>query len=206
MSFGVFVSSKPWVADVPLREDRLIGLAAEGDAHAFDDLMGRYDRELRSFLGRRTDSENLEDIMQDVRLAAWNGLRTFDRRSRFKTWLYSVAIHKYKDHYRKRARVDHEVPIAHLEGGFAGPDAFAQSDSKEFVRAILDTLSEDQREVIELYYCGSLNLPEISRTLGRNLNTVKYQFYRAHAQIADTLRRQKAVEASIQGDPHAPRL
>jgi DNA-directed RNA polymerase specialized sigma24 family protein len=37
---------------------------------------------------------------------------------------------------------------------------------------------------LELYYYAELNLPEIAQVLNRNLNTVKYQFYRAHTQVA----------------------
>ncbi len=44
-----------------------------------------------------------------------------------------------------------------------------------------------QREVLELYYYAELTLPEIAAALGRNLNTVKYQFYRAHALAAEGL-------------------
>jgi len=43
-------------------------------------------------------------------------------------------------------------------------------------------------ETTTLYYYAELTLPEIAEALGRNVNTVKYQFYRAHAQAADGLR------------------
>jgi RNA polymerase sigma factor (sigma-70 family) len=51
----------------------------------------------------------------------------------------------------------------------------------------LRTLPEAQREVVELYYYAELTLPEIATSLNRNLNTVKYQFYRAHQAVAREL-------------------
>ena len=48
-------------------------------------------------------------------------------------------------------------------------------------------LPENQREVLEMYYFAELTLPEIAGLLDRNLNTVKYQFYRAHTQVAEQL-------------------
>lgn len=50
--------------------------------------------------------------------------------------------------------------------------------------------------VVEMYYYAELTLPEIALALGRNLNTVKYQFYRAHARAARELQESSpAVEA-----------
>lgn len=58
---------------------------------------------------------------------------------------------------------------------------------RESVRAALSKLQDAQREVVELYYYAELTLPEIAEALKRNLNTVKYQFYRAHDQVAREL-------------------
>lgn len=51
------------------------------------------------------------------------------------------------------------------------------------VERLLAELEETQREVIELYYYAQLTLAEIATVLERNLNTVKYQFYRAHSEL-----------------------
>ena len=56
--------------------------------------------------------------------------------------------------------------------------ALVRSDT---VRHLLGELDEAQRGVLELYYYAQLTLAEIAAILGRNTNTVKYQFYRAHA-------------------------
>ena len=67
-------------------------------------------------------------------------------------------------------------------------DAYAAADRAQAVRAALAGLPEAQQEVLELYFYAELTLPEIAEMLGRNLNTVKYQFYRAHAQAALALK------------------
>ena len=58
---------------------------------------------------------------------------------------------------------------------------------------------EAQREVLDLYYWAELTLPEIARALNRNLNTVKYQFYRGHDLVAQGMagmERMAAVSAA----------
>jgi DNA-directed RNA polymerase specialized sigma24 family protein len=68
------------------------------------------------------------------------------------------------------------------------PGDFAQVDLRESLRGFWESCSPDQRELLRLYYGDGLTLAEISAILSRNLNTVKYQFYRAHEEASRTLR------------------
>ncbi|MFZ4507365.1 MAG: RNA polymerase sigma factor [Fimbriimonas sp.] len=199
----------PWLrADSD--EDRWIRASIAGDRDAFRKLSDLYRDELRTFMGRRLREPHLDDVLQEVWLAVWGALPSFDRRSRFKTWLYSIAINKYRDHCRRRSRLDMEVSFSGVDQYIQTENAHSLVDSDEFVRELLNDLSDGQREVIELYYCGGLNLPEIAAVIGRNLNTVKYQFYRAHSKLAETLRQDEnadlTVVPSLRGDHNAARM
>ena len=44
-----------------------------------------------------------------------------------------------------------------------------------------------------MYYYAELTLAEIAEALGRNVNTVKYQFYRAHTQVAEHLKESESL-------------
>ena len=63
-------------------------------------------------------------------------------------------------------------------------ELYAAAESRETVRIVVDTLPQAQREVLDLYYWAELTLPEVAKVLDRNLNTVKYQFYRGHDLVA----------------------
>ena len=162
--------------------------ARRGDRRAFDALVSAHESQLRGFLMRRVGAEAADDILQETLVACWTALTRFDGRSRFKTWLYSIALHKCADHARaeKRAAARNAVdatdsPAQSVE------DLYAAAELRETVHTLLAQLPVAQREVVEMYYYAELTLPEIAVTLGRNLNTVKYQFYRAHAQVANEL-------------------
>lgn len=58
------------------------------------------------------------------------------------------------------------------------------SDLEAILPSLMERLSDTHRQLLDLYYYGELTLPEISRMVDRNLNTVKYQFYRAHEEMA----------------------
>lgn len=169
-------------------EDGLITAAQRGDRRAFDALAGRHRTLLRGFLRRRADADAVEDILQETWMAAWSALPNYTRRARFKAWLFQIALHKVQDYHRARGRSPIEPLTEENEArAMAPPDPYAAVDLKDAIQSALARLPDAQREVLELYYYADLTLPEIAQTLARNQNTVKYQFYRAHALVAEGL-------------------
>src|SRR5262252_5909626 len=70
----------------------LLARAQDGDADAFGELVGPHRRELEvhcyRILGSASDAE---DVLQEVLLAAWQGLGSFEGRASVRTWLYRIA-------------------------------------------------------------------------------------------------------------------
>jgi len=185
-------------------EGALVEAARRGDRGAFDVLVGSYRAQLRGFLLRRVGPEAVDDLMQEVWVASWLAMPRFQRRACFRTYLYSIAVNKCMDHHRAQSRA---AAAFGTNGGNSGggdgadglPEAalalaadpaasrmrspeelYAAAELRETVRRLIDRLPPAQREVLDLYYYAELTLPEIAGALKRNLNTVKYQFYRAH--------------------------
>ena len=157
--------------------------AKRGDRSAFDILRRTHDKQLRGFVIRRGSAEHAEDIIQDIWIACWQTLPRYAGKARFKTWLYGIAAHKCTDYLRLKVQNDQRNLDQECEEPIQ-PDAYAAIELKQVVRDALAQVPEAQREVLELYYYAELNLAEIAQALDRNLNTVKYQFYRAHDQVA----------------------
>jgi RNA polymerase sigma-70 factor (ECF subfamily) len=176
------LQSRAFGAPDPDRE--LVSAARRGDRRAFDRLASAHEPRLRGFIARRVGAEAVDDVLQETLLASWTALPRFDRRSGFKAWLYGIAVHKCMDHVRRRGRSLPETPLADAPDGWQSPEAlYAAAELRETVRQVLAQLPSSQREVLELYYYAELTLAEIASALGRNLNTVKYQFYRAHVVV-----------------------
>lgn len=206
-----FTGSEPVGGDAGLVE-----AARRGDRRAFDLLVSTYQAQLKGFIGRRVGAEAVDDLAQDVWIGVWNALPRFERRACFRTFLYGVAVHKCMDYHRGQKRSSGSISASALSEGAmniamsASPtgdvttyktpeELYAAAESRETVRIVVDTLPQAQREVLDLYYWAELTLPEIARVLDRNLNTVKYQFYRGHDLVAQGMagvERMAAVSAA----------
>jgi RNA polymerase sigma-70 factor (ECF subfamily) len=169
-------------------ETELVTAAQRGSRTAFDALVRAHEGPLRSFLARRVCPSAVDDILQETWLASWQALPRYSRRSRFKAWLYSIATRKCIDYYRQHGRCTTVIALEEAAMDVADPkDQYATVDTRHTVQMLLSRLPADQREVLELYYYSELTLAEIAQALDRNLSTVKSQFYRAHAVVAQNL-------------------
>jgi hypothetical protein len=91
-------------ADV-LIDELLVERAKNGDSHAFEILIQRYDRKIFHAVLRITaNREDAEDVMQETRAKAYTHLAGFEGRSRFGTWFTSIAINQALMCLRKRQR------------------------------------------------------------------------------------------------------
>jgi RNA polymerase sigma-70 factor, ECF subfamily len=88
-----------------LDEAALLENARLGDEHAFAELAGTYQGELRSYCYRMLGSvQDAEDAVQNALLRAWRGLDKFEGRSSIRSWLYSIATNTTLDITRHRSR------------------------------------------------------------------------------------------------------
>jgi len=90
---------------------RLVGEVLRKDRKATAEFVERYADCVYSYVRRRVmpQAETVEDLVQEVFLAAWNSLGSFRGEASLRHWLLGIARHKIEDYYRKRLR-EPEVP------------------------------------------------------------------------------------------------
>lgn len=152
---------------------------ANGDLGALDRLYEHYGAMAFSIAYRITgDRTAAEDVVQEAFLGAWrNAARYVDARGSVRTWLFSIVHHRAIDAIRRR-RPTTELPEfdASLPEALTLPDTWAEVEQRldrDTVRAALTTISEVQREAIELAYFSGLSQTEIAERTGVPLGTVK---------------------------------
>lgn len=155
--------------------ERIVG----GDHGAIEILYERYKSMAYALALRITaDAALAEDVVQDAFIGAWrNAARYQQGRGSVKTWLLSIVHHRAIDATRRR-RPTTELPETDtpMPVPLTLPDVWAEVAGRldrEAVVVALGTLSDVQREALELGYFGGLTQQEIAERTGAPLGTVK---------------------------------
>jgi RNA polymerase sigma-70 factor (ECF subfamily) len=171
-----------------LTDGDLIRRIAGRDADAFEILYQRYARPVFGLALRRLgDRMRAEDAVQETFAAIWRSAKTYrPERGAGAPWLYTVARNSIVDRSRNRSEPPTEVPeTAAVE---PGPAEQAETSYVSWrVHRALESLSEDQRDVIELAYYGELSQSEIADFLDIPLGTVKTRTRAGLSRLADLL-------------------
>ena len=189
--------------------------ACAGDELAFRELTEPFRRELEFHCYRMLGSvQDAEDVLQETMLAAWRGLRSFERRSSLRTWLYRIATNRCLNVIRDAGRRAHSTPPLTFEipaptrmsdprwlepypddrlGWLADsqPGPAARYESREavelaFIRA-LQRLPGRQRAVLVLRDVLGFHAAETAAMLETSVEGVKSALKRARVTIEHEL-------------------
>jgi RNA polymerase sigma-70 factor, ECF subfamily len=172
----------------------IIAQCLQGDQTGFAQLYDRFApgtyRLCYSLLLNRQDAE---DVMQEAFVYAFKNLRRFDEnRASFKTWLYTIAVSRCRNTYRRKrfALID----FSHLlQLNIAGPKsetpeaALARRDAKDAVETALADLTPRLREAIVLRYGHGLTYREIADVMGCPQKTAESRVRLGHERLRDVL-------------------
>lgn len=165
-----------------LTEQQLIKLFVNGDAAAFEDLIKRHkDRIFTAIMMMVKERAVAEDIFQEVFIKIIDTMRggTYAEEGKFLPWALRIAHNQCVDHFRKAKRnpivlnksEEHDMfdTMDLLEEGAEGK--IIRSQGYEMLRRLLDTLPQEQREVIVLRHYANLSFKEIAEKTNCSINT-----------------------------------
>jgi RNA polymerase sigma-70 factor, ECF subfamily len=165
----------------------------EDDAEAFDELVRRYKDRLFTFIDQMVRNRPLaQDLLQETFIRLWRHKLKYRNIARFSTWLYTIAANLVRSEMRRLAREprvdleprdpsDRAIELPH-----PGPSVDSQVHRNmtiERVRAAIDRLPEEFREVIILRELEELSYEEIVEVLRVPLGTVKSRINRARGRL-----------------------
>jgi len=180
----------------------LLAAAARGDQDAWREIIGRYGRRVYALAKSRCHRPDLaEEVTQSVfaTVAAklGNGSAGYSEQGRFESWLFRIAMNRIRDEMRRRKR--HAEPsdpstLGALEGP-AGPRGGTATEPAmlDRLRGALGSLSDADREIIELRHHGGMSFKQMADLLNEPLGTLLARHHRA-------LRKLKALIDDTGGD------
>jgi RNA polymerase sigma-70 factor (ECF subfamily) len=163
----------------------------QNDPAVFDDLVACYLSPIRSLVHRLLVWEaDVDDIAQDVFIAAYTKRKTFRAQSSLKTWLYSIAINQCRSRNRKqllRRKLTMQQPIT-IPPQEDGPAAASMTQERiEQIRQAVKQLPGRYRDVIVLKYLEELPTKQILDILKMNEKAFYTRLSRARNKLQKSL-------------------
>ena len=172
-------------------DEMLIGRIAAGDRLAMQTLFARHRTAVYRWLLRFVGNEAVaEDLLSDVFLDVWRQADRFQARSSVSTWLLAIA--RFKALSARRTRKDAELDET-IEATVADPAdnpevMLEKKNREELVRAALNNLSPEHKEVIDLVYYHEKSVDECAQILGVPSGTVKTRMFYARKKVAEMVK------------------
>jgi RNA polymerase sigma-70 factor (ECF subfamily) len=157
-------------------------MARSGDQAALEMLCDRYLPIIYNRLRALLPFEVVEDVTQEVFLAAMRSIRRYRERSSFRTWISAIARHKAIDYYRKRGRQLEAVSLDAGEGN--DPPSRDAWQERALVRVALQHLPAHYQEILFLRLAEGMRFKEIAEELDISLEATKSRYRRAVAAVA----------------------
>jgi len=161
----------------------LVARARRGERDAFAAFHARFARFVHAVLLVHAPRAEIEDLHQEVFVAAWRKLETLREDERAGAWLATIARHAAQR--RRAGRVDHAPLPAQLEDRRAAPRGAL--DGTHLVE-ILRTLPEAYRETLALRLIEGFDGREIAAATGLTHGSVRVNLHRGMQLLREKLR------------------
>lgn len=171
-------------------DEVLFAAYVKGDTQAFAELFRRYGPIIRRMMSRQIYRPiDVEELVQDTFMHLHRSSKDFRQGEPLRPWLMTIALNLKREYFRKKAR----RPEAELEldgrkdPSVVQPDVLATRDAKRHIGRALDSLPDNQREVITLHWFAGLPFAEIAKMVGASTSAVKVRAHRGYKRMRTML-------------------
>lgn len=165
-----------------MTDEELVVLYANGNNEAFDELLGRHQQFLYSYILYTVRDDDLaDDIFQDTFIRAITTIQQgrYIESGKFKAWITRIAHNLMIDYFRQK-KSENTVSNDEYEVDLLNNPSLceetvevqmARTQVLSDVRRLVDRLPENQKEVVEMRYYKDLSFKEIADLTGVSINT-----------------------------------
>jgi RNA polymerase sigma-70 factor (ECF subfamily) len=161
---------------------RLVREAQRGSAPAFGQLYDRYAAVIHGVLLARVPRGDVDDLVQDVFLAAWHRLTSLREPGAFGGWIASIARNRATDFHRRAP------DVVDLPDDLAAHDTTAVRTEALRLLAVVRSLPEAYRDTLVLRLVEGLTGPEIAVRTGLTPASVRVNLHRGMKLLREKLK------------------
>ncbi len=171
-------------------DELLVEQFSRGNESAFERIVKQYSAEVAALANRLLGwPGEVEDVTQEIFLAAFLGLKKFRCDCSLKSWLFTITINKCRTYRYKRwlrlRRFSQEIDKVSFSS--ACEEKYMDADEFKHVRRAVVALPAKYREPVVLRYLQEIDIDEISRILGISKNTLNVRLSRARKRLKEDL-------------------
>jgi len=160
-----------------------------GDSRAATELVGRHADALARFATSAGEQEEIEELVQDTFVRAFNSLDAFRGESSLRTWLFTIERRLMLDRRRAERRQRNVVPLdtALPATEYNSLDGMVAQETATRVRRAVQALSPMQREVFAMRVEQGLSYRDIAEILGSTEGAARVHYHNAVRAVKEFL-------------------
>ena len=165
-------------------------LGSKDRESVYSDIWYHYYPRIRVFVQHLlSQPEDIEDAAQEAMLRAFRHLQRYRPERAFSTWIYTIARNYCLDQLRKKS-ARREVAVGDSITGFESPyptpeTALLRSETAGAVRALIESLSPDDRQIAFLRFYETMSFRQISEVLNIPVGTLKYRIHKMRGALRE---------------------
>jgi RNA polymerase sigma factor (sigma-70 family) len=167
-------------------ELKIIERVQQGDTKAFSYLVGKYQDVVFSIaLKVLKNREDAEEMAQETFIKAYRSMASFRGRSKFSTWLFSIAYNTCITSVRKkkiRTKSIDDVQVNDEEENW-DKSGLSEEERSKMLEMALKRLPEEEYTMILLFYYEDLGIEDVSKVMGLTESNVKVRLFRARKKL-----------------------
>jgi RNA polymerase sigma-70 factor (ECF subfamily) len=170
-------------------DNHYIDRVLSGDVAAYAMLVSKHKNLVFSIaLKILNNHEDAEEVAQDCFLKAFQALKTFEKKSKFSTWLYRIVYNASISKTRKKklevVPMDSYVIDNYTEEPVSpGMGEIDPEQQKVMIERAMERLSADDNLLITLFYKGENSIEDISNITGLSMSNVKVRLHRIRKKL-----------------------
>jgi RNA polymerase sigma factor (sigma-70 family) len=163
-----------------------------GDDSAFEEIVEQHAAAVAALANRLLGwPGDVDDVVQEVFVAAFVGLKKFRGASSLRTWLFTITVNKCRTYRFRRLRCLRSVALeeaAAVESrNRSGENVALDQETLARVRRAIRVLPQKYREIVVLRYLQGLEVSEIGELLGITDNAAQVRLNRARKRLKEQL-------------------
>jgi RNA polymerase sigma-70 factor (ECF subfamily) len=162
-----------------LEEQDLIKGLREGDEDCFIRVVDLYKKKVVSLCYSYThDYQEAEDLSQEAFITIYNSINNFREECSLSTYIYKITVSRCLDFKRKKSIKNFLTGLINVH-----KEESIDVDDKNYVRECIQSLSDELRTPVVLYYYVGLSQKEIGEVLNISQKNVEGKIYRAKQKL-----------------------